>query len=191
MIGRRAIQLAVIAGLVALPLLALPMAARGCTGERPSFEEAVRGAEAIALVSVEEVSTYGEPARGETYRVIRVLKGSLSQRVQLDDPRTSICADTVGLYAPEGTRAIVAFGVPFYGNQLHTVWVEAADVVNPVTGSAAVPDDVFTLAELEAAIMEALPDTAVAPPVLEPIIVIGVGLIGLAFGLAATSKLGR
>ncbi len=189
MVARRVNRLSVIALAALLSLLAAPMAARGCSGPQPTFAEAVSGADAIALVSVEDVSSYGDPARGETYGVITVLKGSLPHTVQLDEPRTSICGDTVGLYAPEGTRAIVAFGVPFYDAILHTVWVETTDVVNPIVGSAAGPDGLSTLGELEAAITAALPDTAMASADARPmLLIVGTWLIAVAMMSALAAK---
>lgn len=154
----RCIGLAII---VSVPLLAMAEQAQACTGEQPTFDEAIVGASAIARVVVEDVTEYGEPPAGETFRVIRVLKGDLPHEVQLDDPRTGLCGDTIGYYAPEGTVAIVAFGVPFYGTLINPVWIETDHQIEPVTGlGAPSPKNVASLDELEQLILTALPDTA-------------------------------
>lgn len=150
-----------LAVIVCVSLLAVAEQAHACTGEQPTFDEAIAGAGAIARVVVEDVSEIGEPPAGETFRVVRVLKGELLDKVQLDDPRTGLCGDTIGYYAPVGTEAIVAFGVPFYGTLINPVWIETDHPIEPVTGlGVPSPEDVASLDELERLIFAAFPDTA-------------------------------
>jgi hypothetical protein len=151
---------------ISLALTALwigPHAARGCTGEQPTFEAAVAGASAIARVVVVEASEYGDSGLPERHRVVRSLKGNVSGEIVLDDPRTNGCGDRIGLYAPVGNEAIVAYGVPFFGATLHVVWVDQVDDAHPVYGSSSIPDGLTTLDDVERAIRATLPDTAVTP----------------------------
>ena len=153
-------------GLAVLTLIA-PLVLAGqtdaCTGEQPTFAEAVVNADAIARVVVDDVTEYGEPPAGETFRVIRVLKGELPEHVRLDDPRTSLCGDTIGTFAPEGSEVIVAFGVPFYETLVNPAWKATDSNTEPVTGAGApAPAGVASLDELEMLIRASLPDTAVA-----------------------------
>jgi hypothetical protein len=178
-------------GLAALTLVALLSTAghaHACTGEQPTFAEAIAGAEAIARVAVADVTEYGEPPAGETFRVIRVLKGALPDEVNLDDPRTDLCGDTVGHYAPEGTDAIVAFGVPFYDTLVNPAWILTDDPLRPVSGfGTTAPESVASLDELEQLILAAIPNTALAPPATNDVTLIG----GVALLLVAVAVLHR
>lgn len=151
-------------GLAAVTVIALavtPSATHACIAEQSSFAEAIAGAAAIARVVVEDVTEYREPPAGETYRVVRVLKGQLPDHVQLDDPRTGLCADTIGYFVPEGTEAIVAFGVPFYDTLVNPAWKATGHPVEPVIGfGATTPEGVATLDDVERLILATLPDTA-------------------------------
>lgn len=132
-----------------------------CSAEQPSFEVAIATASAIARVVVEEVAEYGEPPAGETFRVVRVLKGQLPAEVHLDDPRSGLCGDSIGYYAPAGSEVIVAFGVPFYDTLVNPAWKATDSRVEPVIGfGAPTPEGIATLDELERVILAALPDTA-------------------------------
>ena len=151
------------AALTLVALLTTAGEARACTGEQPTFADAIGGADAIARVVVEDVTEYGEPPAGETFRVIRVLKGELPGEVNLDDPRTGLCGDTIGRFAPEGSEVIVAFGVPFYETLVNPAWKATDSISEPVIGlGAPAPAGVASLGELEELIRAALPDTATA-----------------------------
>ncbi|MGH2444763.1 MAG: hypothetical protein ACRDGD_01790 [Candidatus Limnocylindria bacterium] len=140
MLERRHLTSLLIAGIASVGLLVSSAdLARACSSEQPSFAEAVNGAEAIARVRVEAVSTYGEPARGETYRVLEVLKGDLPDVVQLDSPFTNLCHDTIGYYVPEGTEAVVAFGVRYFHDTIHPFWVETDSLAEPSWGPPGSP----------------------------------------------------
>lgn len=149
------------AALTLVALLSTAGPAHACTGEQPTFAEAIAGADAIARVVVTDVTEYGEPPAGETFRVIRVLKGVLPDEVTLEDPRTTLCGDTIGWLAPEGSEAIVAFGVPFYETLVNPAWRATDSRTDPVIGSGApAPTGVASLDELEALILSELPNTA-------------------------------
>ena len=149
------------AALTLVALLSTAGHALACTGEQPTFAEAIAGADAIARVVVTDVTEYGEPPAGETFRVIRLLKGELPEQVNLDDPRATLCGDTIGRFAPEGSEVIVAFGVPFYETLVNPAWKATDSATEPVIGSGApAPAGVASLDELEALILAALPNTA-------------------------------
>jgi hypothetical protein len=142
---------------------ATPSATSACSSESPTFIEAVRGASAIARVSI--IDRLGDPPHTETYRVERVLKGSLPAVVTVSPAWANLCHDTVAFYAGEdGSDIIVAIGMTYYGQIINPVWVLS---VHGIDGSAGVPDGVRTLPELERAILRALamPDTATAEPI--------------------------
>ena len=107
-------------------LLLAPGVVHACSSDHPTFAEAVDGASAIARVIVTDVPAYGEDrdSHAETYRVVRTLKGSLPDSAVLEEPFTSLCHDTIGgLVAPEGSEAIVAFDVAYFGQVIHPAWV--------------------------------------------------------------------
>jgi hypothetical protein len=165
---------------------------------QPSFAEAVRGARAIARVTVVEGwdGYQDDPTHSETYRVERVLKGSLPKLVTVAPAWTSLCHDSVGYFArAEGAVIIVAFEVPYYDESIHPMW--AFDSTQGVSGSAGVPPGASTLTDLEAAIQSELgmPDTATdsstsrgAVPLL-PVVVAGLG--GLALALRRPGRRSR
>lgn len=173
-----------------------PSAVSACTSDHPTFTEAVRGARAIARVTVVEgFDTYlDDPTHSETYRVERLLKGSLPEMVTVAPAWTSLCHDSVGYYAgPDGAVVIVAIDVPYYDQVIHPMW--AFDASQGVSGSAGVPSGVFTLLDLEAAIHVELgmPDTATpestgdpASPLLASIVV--AALAGIAVAVWTTSR---
>jgi hypothetical protein len=175
---------------VSVMVVAAP--ALGCSGPVPTFSEAVAGAEGIARVIVTDVTEYGEPAAGETFRVVRVLKGALPSSIQLDDPRSHGCGDTIGYYVREGGEAIVAFAVPFHGSVVHPFWMETGHPVEPIYAMVwETPEEARTLDDVERLILAALPDTAIPVEVsMDPALIGGLVLLGAAMGVAA-GRLGR
>ena len=151
--------------LAAILVCATPSPVSACTSSQPSFAEAVRGARAIARVTVVEGwdGYQDDPTHSETYRVDRVLKGSLPKLVTVAPAWTTLCHDSVGYFAgAEGAVIIVAFDLPYYDQTIHAMW--AFDSKQGLSGSAGVPSGVSTLTDLEAAIRSELgmPDTATA-----------------------------
>lgn len=151
--------------LAAILVCATPSPVSACTSSQPSFAEAVRGARAIARVTVVEGwdGYQDDPTHSETYRVDRVLKGSLPKSVTVAPAWTTLCHDSVSYFAgDEGAVIIVAFDVPYYDETIHPVWT--FDSKQGLSGSAGVPSGVSTLSDLEAAIRAELdmPDTATA-----------------------------
>ncbi len=165
---RRIAALAGVGALAAILVCATPAPVSACTSSQPSFAEAVRGARAIARVTVVEGwdGYQDDPTHSETYRVNRVLKGSLPELVTVAPAWTTLCHDSVVGYfgGAEGAVIIIAFDVPYYDQTIHPMW--AFDRKQGVLGSAGVPSGVSTLADLEAAIRSKLgmPDTATAEP---------------------------
>jgi hypothetical protein len=161
-------RIATVAGasvLAAMLVSATPSSVSACTSSQPSFAEAVGGARAIAVVTVVEGwdGYQDDPTHSETYRVERVLKGSLPKLVTVAPAWTTLCHDSVGYYSGvEGAVIIVAVDVPYYDQTIHPMW--AFDSKQGVSGSAGVPSDLSTLMDLEAAIRAELrmPDTATA-----------------------------
>jgi hypothetical protein len=135
-----------------------------CISEHPTFVEAVRGARAIARVTVVEgVDTYkADPTASETYRVERALKGRLPELVTLAPAWSSLCHDSVGFYAEGsvGRTIVIAIDMPYYDQTIHPMWTGYD--TSGVSGSAGVPSGVTTLKELEAAILAELdlPETS-------------------------------
>lgn len=164
----RAVKLA--APVLVLGFLAgTPAAVSACVTAGPTFVEAVHGARAIARVTIVEGwdgAIVGDAS--ETFRVDRVLKGTLPALVTLDPATTSICGDSIsslaGAETSEGETIVVAFDVPFSGQTIHPLWAD--DLGLRVTGTAESPAGIRTLAELEAAILAelALPNTATVQP---------------------------
>jgi hypothetical protein len=151
--------------LAAILVCATPSPVSACTSSQPSFAEAVRGARAIARVTVVEGwdGYQDDPTHSETYRVDRVLKGSLPKLVTVAPAWTTLCHDSVGSFAgAEGAVIIVAFDLPYYDETIHAMWT--FDSNQGLSGSAGVPSGVSTLTDLEAAIRSGLgmPDTATA-----------------------------
>ena len=184
--------------LAAILVCATPSAVSACVSSQPSFAEAVRGARAIARVTVVEGwdGYQDDPTHSETYRVERVLKGSLPKVVTVAPAWTTLCHDSVGYLAgTEGAVIIVAFDVPYVDQTIHPMW--AFDSKHGVSGSAGVPAGVSTLTDLEAAIRSELrmPDTPTdsstssgAVPLL-PAVVAALG--GLAVGLRRSGRRSR
>ena len=149
-------------------LIAAPSGVSACTSEHPTFAEAVQGARAIARVTVVEgFETYtADPTTSETYRVERVLKGKLPGLVTLAPAWTSLCHDSIGLYAEgaAGKSLVVAIDLPYYDQIIHPMWTTYG--TQGVSGSAGVPSGATTLDELEAAIIAepGLPDTSTDEP---------------------------
>jgi hypothetical protein len=164
---RRIAALASAGTLAAILICATPPPVSACTSSQPSFAEAVHGARAIARVTVVEGwdGYQDDPTHSETYRVDRVLKGSLPKLVTVAPAWTTLCHDSVGYFAgAEGAVIIVAFDVPYYEDTIHPMWI--FDSKQGLSGSAGVPPGVSTLTDLEAAIRSELgmPDTATAEP---------------------------
>ena len=145
-------------------LAATPSAVNACSSPHPTFVDAVRGARAIARVSiVERVNSYtADPTTSRTYRVERLLKGTLPRLVTLAPDWTSLCHDRVGSYAEGsvGKTVVLAIDVRYYDQIIHPMWM--THVSPGLWGTAGVPPHVTTLDALEAAILAeiGLPDTA-------------------------------
>jgi len=162
---RAAIAVAIAAG-----FLAAPGPTFACVSDHPTFSEAVGGASAIARVTIVESfdAVGGDPTHSETYRVERVLKGSLPELVTIAPAWTSLCQDSVsyfaGAEASEGQTIIIALHLSFEGQIIHPMWVEIDGV--GLFGTAGIPDGVTSLAALERAILRqvALPETTTADP---------------------------
>lgn len=153
---RRGAALALL--LIALGLVAAaPSAVSACSSDHPTFLEAVRGARAIARVTIlEGFDIYtDDPTTSETYRVDRLLKGTLPGLVTVAPAWTSLCHDSVGYYAgdeaSDGKTVLVAIDMPYYDQTIHPMWM--IDETQGVVGSAGVPAGVTTLEALEAAIL--------------------------------------
>lgn len=162
---RRIAALAGASVAAAILVWATPAPVSACVSDQPSFAEAVRGARAIArVIVVEGWDAYqDDPTHSETFRVERVLKGSLPEVVTVAPAWTTLCHDSVSYYAgDEGAEIIVAFDVPYYDQTIHPMWI--FDSKQGLSGSAGVPAGVSTLTDLEAAIRSELgmPDTATA-----------------------------
>ena len=170
-----------------------PADVRACSSDHPTFEEAVRGARAIARVTIVDGfdNFLDDPTTSETYRVEKVLKGSLPGVVTVAPAWTSLCHDSVGWYAgdleSDGRTIIVALDLRYYDQVIHPMWI--ADKIEGVRGSADVPVGARTLAGLEAAILAQLgvPETSTEEPASTDgygvllILVAAVGVL-LAFG---------
>jgi hypothetical protein len=164
-LGRAAVAVAIATG-----FLAAPGPAFACISDLPTFSEAVGGASAIARVTIVEGfdAVGGDPTNSETYRVERVLKGSLPELVTIAPAWTSLCQDSVGYFAgaeaSEGKTILIALHLSFEGQTIHPMWVEIDGV--GLFGTAGIPDGVTTLASLERAILRqvAFPDTSTADP---------------------------
>ena len=184
---RIGVQSVAAAWLASVSVMAVAAPALGCSGPVPTFTEAVAGADAIARVIVTDVTEYGEPAAGETFQVVRVLKGALPSSIQLDDPRSHGCGDTIGYYVGEGGEAIVAFAVPFHGSVVHPFWMETGHPVEPIYAMVwETPEEVRTLDDVERLILAALPDTATPVDAsMNPALLGGLMLLGSAMGVVA------
>jgi hypothetical protein len=156
-----------------IAILGNPPRSLACTGEQPTFDEAVRDAAAIVRVVADE-----PPADSQLMSIVWVLKGTVHTPLLLDAPRTNLCGDRLTLDA--GSEAIVAFDVPFYETSLTVAWMESGDPDLPVVGSAHPPRGAATLDDVEAAIVAELPTTAVSldPPNVLPMF--GWALLALA-----------
>lgn len=145
-------------------LAATPSAVNACSSPHPTFVDAVRGARAIARVSIVEGSdsSMADPTSSQTYRVERLLKGALPGLVTLDPDWTSLCRDRVGGYVEGsvGKTAVLAIEVRYYDQTIHPVWM--IDVSQGLWGTPGVPPHVTTMDALEAAILAelGLPDTS-------------------------------
>lgn len=190
MTGHRAwtgIERAAVAVAIAAGFLASAGPAFACISDRPTFSEAVGGASAIARVTIVEGfdAVGGDPTHSETYRVERVLKGSLPELVTIAPAWTSLCQDSVsyfaGAEASEGQTILIALHLSFEGQVIHPMWAEIDGV--GLFGTAGIPDGVTSLADLERAILRqvALPNTSTADPkVMTPFPwVLVAGLAGL------------
>ena len=172
---RRVARLVGASALAATLVGTSPSAVLGCTSDHPSFVEAVHGARAIARVVVVEGwdSYLDDPAHSETYRVERVLKGSLPASVTLAPAWTSLCHDSVAYYAgSDGAVIVVALDVSYYDQVIHPMW--AFDSDQGLSGSAGVPPGVTMLTELEAAIRSELgrPDSSKSPDLSSGLLVV-------------------
>lgn len=145
-----------------------PSDVQACSSDHPTFSEVVRGARTIARVTiVDGFDAYmADPTHSETYRVERVLKGSLPEIVTVAPAWTSLCHDSVGYYAgdagveSDGKTIIVALELRYYDQLIHPMWVAGGD--QGLYGSAGLPVGATTLAGLEAAILAELgvPETS-------------------------------
>lgn len=189
--SRTGVRAGAAAWLASVSVILVASPALGCSGPVPTFTEAVAGADAIARVIVTDVTEYGEPAAGETFQVVRVLKGALPSSIQLDDPRSHGCGDTIGYYVGEDGEAIVAFAVPFHGSVVHPFWMETDDPVQPIYAMVwETPEDARTLDDVERLILATLPDTAAPSPSpadagLNPALMAGLLLLGTGMRVAS------
>jgi hypothetical protein len=162
------LERAAIAVVIAAGFLAAPGPTFACVSDHPTFSEAVGGASAIARVTIVEGfdAVSGDPTHSETYRVERVLKGSLPELVTIAPAWTSLCQDSVGYFAgaeaSEGRTILIALNLSFGDQVIHPMWAELDGV--GLFGTAGIPDGVTTLAALERAILRqvALPETSTA-----------------------------
>jgi hypothetical protein len=183
-----------------------PATVYACISDHPTFTEAVRGARAIARVTIVEGFDpwFEDASRSETYRVERVLKGSLPALVTVAPAVTSLCNDSVSYFGgDEGRTIIVAFDLSYYDHVIHPMWAEDVDGVEGVFGSAGMPPGVSTLAGLEAAILDALGTPNTSMELAERpqdssalVLILAVGLAALAaslrrFGESAPIHLGE
>jgi hypothetical protein len=155
--------------LVFLGLAAGPGASstRACISDTPSFAEAVAGADAIARVTIVDGTDYEQPGDIEVFRVDRVLKGDPGPSIELVEPVTYLCGDRVGYLTGGadggvGESIILATNVQFFDEVIHPFWIV---VDGGLSGSAGWPAAATDLADVEAAILNALgpPDTSTAP----------------------------
>jgi hypothetical protein len=167
-----------------------PPGVSACSSDHPSFRAAVRGARAIARVTIVEGLDDDEATSpSETFKVERILKGSLPGLVTVAPPWTSLCHDTVAYYGGgPGSTIILAVDLRYYDDVIHPMWV--FDSAGQNAGSAAVPRGVTTLAGLESAILAELrmPDTSTeeAEPTatrVPPILVLAFGFVAFVLGL--------
>jgi hypothetical protein len=173
--------------------------ASACSSDHPSFQEAVRGARAIARVTIIEGfdSVNDDPTHTETFKVERVLKGSLPGLVTVAPAWTSLCHDTVAYYGGgPGSTIILAVDLRYYHDVIHPMWV--FDSAGQNGGSAAVPGGVTTLAGLESAILAELrmPDTSTGgaeqtPAVVPAIVALAIGFIAFVAALLRLRPRGR
>ncbi len=197
----RGVALAALALSVGL-LAGTPGAVSACVGEQPTFAEAVRGAAAIARVTiVEGWDGYPAETNSETFRVERLLKGTLPEEVTRSPAWSSLCHDSVGHFAgseeSDGKVIVVAFDMPYADQTLHPMWI--SDDHRGVRGSAGVPPGMTTLAELEAAIVAelALPPTSTQEAVpasgapLLHVVVAAIVAFAVGFGLISPRTGGR
>jgi hypothetical protein len=175
---------------VALMVASSPPGVSACSSDQPSFRGAVRGARAIARVTIVEGLDDDEAtAPAETFKVERILKGSLPGLVTLAPPWSSLCGDTVAYFGGgPGRTIILAVDLRYYGDVIHPAWV--FDSAGQNGGSARVPRGVTTLAGLESAILAELrmPDTSTegAKPTAAPvpaILALALGFVAFTLGL--------
>jgi hypothetical protein len=157
----------------ALVILSGTKGVAACTGEQPSFEQAVSDASAIVRVQATE-----PPGDSQAVSILSVLKGTVQTPLMLDAPQMNLCGDRLTL--PAGSEAIVAYDVPYFETLLTVAWMETGDPVVPILGSAHPPDDATSLDDVEAAILAELPNAAVpqVPPITLPML--GWGMLALA-----------
>ena len=155
---RRAFGLLACVVATALPW---PASVRGCSSDSPTFQEAILGAEAIALVEVVDMPDDPMNTGKQTLKVREVLKGSLPSTVVLNRPPTGLCGDTIGFWAEQMRTplVLVAFGVPFYEATINPLWGEPISG-DAVFGTAGVPAGARNLDDVMAAARGLLPDAA-------------------------------
>ena len=196
---RRGLLLAAIALSLGL-LAAMPPTVSACISEQPTFIEAVRGAHAIARVTiVEGWDGYPAETESETFRVERILKGTLPEVVTRSPAWSSLCHDSVASFAgaeeSDGKVIVVAFDMPYFDQTLQPMWI--SDDHQGVRGSAGVPPGITTLAALEAAILAelALPQTTAkdsAPASAAPLaLVVAAAVAAFAISLRSVDRLRR
>jgi hypothetical protein len=139
-----------------------PPATAACSSDQPTFQEAIGGAVAIAVVRISEPELYDEMEPTQSFTVVTVIKGSLPETLTLPRPRTGLCGDTIGFWAKGMRRntVLVAFGVPFYQTTINPVWGEPRRGYPSLFGTAGTPPGVTSLEELIAAVRDQIPDTS-------------------------------
>lgn len=164
---------------IAVMFVALPVAAKACSSDKPSASFAAQGASRIVLARVAEVQGPRAYPTGYRLAVIEYLKGTGDRDLRIDALVSSLCEDRIA--APDGSRVVIAFDVGFRGRTLAPYWVIEDDGSVPY-GDGRVPDD-YTLDDLLGAIDGALPDSATMGPSseamdLRPLLVVLTSLLG-------------
>jgi len=172
-----------------LAVAATPRPAVACSSEQPTFEQAMAGARAVAVVEV-DLAANGEVIDGvPPLRILRVLNGDPRPFLAAGNLRTGLCGDTVHYLYGDGAVVIVAFGVPFFDQVIHPSWSRVED--GSLYGSAGTPFGVTTVEGVEAAIRQRFPTPPIEPePALDSSWLVLVAA-AIALAVAVRVALGR
>ncbi len=184
--GRPSVRSLVVASaaMVALAVgFATPRSAAACSSDQPTFDQAMAGAQAVAIVEV-DLAANGEVQPGvPPLRVVEVLTGDPAPFL-VGDPITGLCGDTIHYLFGDSARLIVAFGVPFYDQVIHPAWGRSDD--GSLFGTAGNPSGVDTIEGVEAAIRTRF---SAGPGAAEPVtldsswLVIAIAALAVVVGL--------